>query len=133
MLELTALILAGVHFSAPLAYYVYMKRYLDRPWDLKIDENYRPYITIILPTYNEAKIIRDRLDNLYKQDYPKKSFEVVIVDSSDDDTSNLIEEWAKQHNDLTLKLIRENTRKGKAYALNYASGEVIVIADADAL
>jgi len=137
MLELTALILAGAHFSVPLAYYAYMKRYLGRPWNLKIDENYRPYITVILPTYDEAKIIRDRLDNLYKQDYPKKSFEVVIVDSSDDDTSNLIEEWAKQHNDLTLKLIRENTRKGKAYALNhalnYASGEVIVIADADAL
>jgi len=58
MLELIALILAGIHFGIPLTYYYYAKtRWLPKPWNIKIDENYRPKITIIIPTYNEEKII----------------------------------------------------------------------------
>jgi len=139
MLELLALALALVHFCLPLAYYSYAKvKWFKKPWNLKLDENYRPRVTIILPTYNEAKHIRERLENLYAQDYPRSLLEVVVVDSaSEDGTADIVERWIGQHKVLELKLIREEKRRGKAYALNhalkYASGEVIVIADADAL
>jgi biofilm PGA synthesis N-glycosyltransferase PgaC len=54
MLELIALILAGIHFGIPLTYYYYAKtRWLSKPWNIKIDENYRPKITIIIPKYNK--------------------------------------------------------------------------------
>jgi len=138
MLELLALTLAGIHFGVPLAYYWYAKaKWFKRPWNLKPDISYRPRVTIILPTYNEAGLIVDRLNNLYAQDYPKNLTEVVVVDSaSNDGTPEILEKWAGQHSDLSLKLVREDARRGKAHALNhalkYASGEVIVIADTDA-
>jgi len=59
LLELVALTLAGVHFGVPLAYYFYLKRaYLNRPWDIKVDEDYRPRVTVIVPTYNEARLAK---------------------------------------------------------------------------
>ncbi|MEM1924926.1 MAG: hypothetical protein QXH44_07620 [Pyrobaculum sp.] len=72
LLEPLALTLALVHFGVPLAYYLYAKTvWLPKPWNLKFDEAYKPKVTIILPTYNEARLIADRLDNIYAQDYPR--------------------------------------------------------------
>lgn len=92
MLEL----LAGVHFGTPLAYYMYLKKWwLNRPWSLKTDENYRPKVTVIVPTYNEARLIRRKLDDIYAQDYPRGKVEVVVVDSASiDGTPRLVREWA---------------------------------------
>lgn len=138
MLELLALALALVHFVFPLAYYWYAKtKWFKKPWNLKLDEAYKPRVTVILPTYNEAGLIAERLENLYAQDYPKSLLEVILVDSaSDDGTADIVERWIEQHANLELKLIKEESRRGKAYALNraleHAGGEVIVIADADA-
>ncbi|MEM0471715.1 MAG: glycosyltransferase [Sulfolobales archaeon] len=111
---------------------------MPRPWNIKVDESYRPRATIILPTYNEAKLIQSRLDNIYTQDYPKELIEVIVIDSSSNDgTPDLVKEWISRHRDFNLKLIEEAERRGKAQALNHAlkhaSGEIIVIADADAL
>jgi cellulose synthase/poly-beta-1,6-N-acetylglucosamine synthase-like glycosyltransferase len=80
MLELIALILAGVHFGVPLAYYYYAKtRWLPKPWNIKVDENYKPRVTIVVPTYKEAEFIWDRLDNIYAQDYPRNMMKVIVV------------------------------------------------------
>jgi len=139
LLELVALTLAGIHFGVPLLYYFYLKsRYLDEPWNIKIDEDYRPRVTVIVPTYNEAKFIQGKLDNVYGQDYPKDLMEVVVVDSaSTDGTPELVEEWASEHRDVDLRLIREGERRGKAHALNhalrYATGDVVIVADVDAV
>jgi len=138
-LEVLGLTLALAHSTVPLAYYAYAKlKWLKRPWNLSIDENYKPKVTVIIPTYNESKLIEKKLDNIYEQDYPKELMEIIVVDSaSTDGTPRLVEEWASRHKDVELKLVVESERRGKAFALNnalrYASGEVVVIADADAL
>ncbi len=137
LLETLALALGIIHFGVPLGYYIYMKRYLSKPWNVEIDESYKAYVTVILPTYNEAGIIWKKLDNLYQQDYPKELFEVIVIDgASSDGTAEIVKKWSSEHEDISLKLIEESERKGKAHALNHAlkhsKGEVIVIADADA-
>jgi cellulose synthase/poly-beta-1,6-N-acetylglucosamine synthase-like glycosyltransferase len=138
MLEAIALFLAGMHFGVPLAYYYYAKtRWLPKPWNIKVDENYRPKVTIILPTYNEEKIIKERLENIYNQVYPKELMEIVIVDSSNDKTAEIVETWHNNNNDIKITLIREKERRGKAFALNEAlrdaNNDIVIIADADAL
>lgn len=140
MLEFLALVLAGLHFGVPLAYYWYARaKWLSKLWNIKIDENYRPKVTIILPTYNELEFIEKKLDDLYAQDYPKNLMETVIVDSgSDDGTVDIAEKWAKKHSDFEMKIVWESVRKGKLHALNTAlkhvdsATEVIVFTDADA-
>ncbi|QOR94570.1 glycosyltransferase family 2 protein [Thermosphaera chiliense] len=139
LLDIVALMLGLIHFGVPLAYYFYMKKkYLNKPWNIRVDENYRPKVSIILPTYNESRIIQARLDNIRGQDYPKSLMEVIVVDSnSSDGTAELVEESASRHRDIELRLIREGERRGKAHALNHglkhATGEIVVIADADAM
>ena len=139
LLELVALTLAGVHFGTPLLYYFYLNhKHLNKPWDIRVNENYRPKVTIIVPTYNEARLIQRKLNNIYEQEYPRDKLEIVVVDSASKDmTPELVEEWAKKHPDLNLKLVMENERRGKAYALNhalkYATGEIVIITDVDSL
>jgi len=140
-LEPLALTLALVHFGVPLAYYWYAKTvWLPKPWNLKLDEAYKPKVTIILPTYNEARIIEERLNNLYEQDYPKELLSIVVVDSaSTDGTLELVEKWVMEHKDIECKILREKCRRGMVPAINYAlktnefSGDIIVFTDADAL
>jgi len=59
------------------------------------------------------------------------------VDSaSTDGTPHAVRKWAAAHPDLALTLVEEAERRGKAHALNtalrHATGEVVVITDADA-
>jgi glycosyltransferase involved in cell wall biosynthesis len=110
---------------------------LDKPWNITFDANFKPKVTVILPTYDEADIIEQRLENLQQQDYPKELMEVLIVDSSDDETASIVKKWVRRENDMNLKLIREAERRGKIHALELAlkyispDCEVIVFTDAD--
>ena len=138
ILTLIGLILAIIHFGTPLAYYYHAKRrWLHKPWNIKTNPNYKPKTTIIIPTYNEAKLIEKKLDNIYQQDYPRSMLEVIVVDSaSDDGTPEKVKDWTRKHPDLNLKLIQEPERKGKAHALNnalkHAIGEIVITTDVDA-
>ena len=135
---ITALVLAVVHFGTPLAYYWYAKtRWLPKPWNIRVDGNYRPKVTVIVPTYNEAGFIENKLDNIYEQEYPRDRLETIVIDSaSDDGTPELVRKWASGHPNINLKLIEEAERRGKARALNLAlkqaHGDIVIIADADA-
>lgn len=138
LLEALALGLLATHFGVPLAYYYYAKhKWLPKPWNIKVDPNYTPRVTIIIPTYNEANLIEEKLNDVYRQEYPRDKLEVIVVDSaSTDGTPEKVRAWIKQHPDLQVKLIEEPVRRGKANALNealdHSTGEVVVITDVDA-
>lgn len=36
---------------------------------------FQPFVSIMVPTYNEKKVIEERIPNLVGLDYPKKQFE----------------------------------------------------------
>ncbi len=133
------LIFGLAHFTIPISYYVYLRLFwLRRPIDVRRDFSYTPKITIVIPTYNEAFLIRQKLDNIINQDYPRDKLEIIVVDSaSTDGTPDIVRDWAYMHSNVNIKLIIESERRGKAHALNtglrYATGDIIVITDADAL
>jgi cellulose synthase/poly-beta-1,6-N-acetylglucosamine synthase-like glycosyltransferase len=131
-----ALVLVAVHFGTPLAYYVEAKRWLKRPWDVKRDLQHTPTVTVAIPTYNEARHIEEKLEDVYRQDYPRDRLEIFVVDSaSTDSTAEKARRWAAAHPDADVKVVEEPQRRGKAAALNAAlataRGEVFVITDAD--
>jgi len=89
-----------------------------------------PSVTIQLPIYNEKYVA-----NL---DYPKDQLNIMILDDSDDDTvellENVVNDYKKQG--FAIEHIRRGTRKGyKAGALKYAmeitTSEYVAIFDAD--
>jgi cellulose synthase/poly-beta-1,6-N-acetylglucosamine synthase-like glycosyltransferase len=94
-----------------------------------------PTVSVVLPTYNEERIIQAKLDDLLKLDYPMEKIELVVVDSSTDETRSLIREYFEDVDALDLVLIEEDERRGLAPALNEAyeaaQNEMVVKTDCD--
>jgi biofilm PGA synthesis N-glycosyltransferase PgaC len=88
-----ALVLVAVHFGAPLAYYVEAKRWLKRPWDVKRDLQHTPTVTVAIPTYNEARHIEEKLEDVYRQVYPRDKLEIIVVDSASNDGTAKKAKW----------------------------------------
>ncbi|MCW4016281.1 MAG: glycosyltransferase [Candidatus Bathyarchaeota archaeon] len=117
-------------------YYLYMRRQSSKPWNLKLTESYDPSISIIVPVCNEEKTIRFKLENLCKVNYPSKKFETILVnDASTDKTIDEINEFVSNNDCLDIKVLSRTEREGKTRALNFAlkhaTGDVIVVSDAD--
>jgi len=100
---------------------------------LKKDYNYKPSVSIFLPTYNEEKIIRQKLNNLLEQTYPIT--EILVYDCSTDSTTMIVEEMAKKN--PAIRLITQEKRIGLARTINQsfkdAKGEIWVKTDCDSL
>ncbi|MDF9744133.1 glycosyltransferase [Natrinema salsiterrestre] len=94
-----------------------------------------PSVSIVLPTYNEAAIVESKLEELVELDYPMDRVEIVVVDSSDDGTAELVETFFAGRPEPDLTLVRTAEREGLAPALNEAyaaaSNEVVVKTDCD--
>jgi len=141
LLDTVALVLALVHFTVPLGYYFYLrKRYLDKPWDLSVDPEFKPKVAIIIPTYMGAKHIASRLNNIREQNYPSDKVEIIVVESaSPDGTRETVEKWIKRNPDVKAILITEPERRGKLSAvlegLKHISkdSEVVILTDDDCL
>ena len=74
--------------------------------------NFRPFVSIIIPTYNETKIIRKRVENLDSLNYPMNGFEAIFVDgASKDGTPDLLEQLGRENRPY-LRVVRQLTRKG---------------------
>lgn len=138
LLGLAALVLGLTHFTVPLSYYEYLKGFLKKPWGLKIDEEYSPSLSVIVPTYNESAIIEGRLEDIKNQSYSVEKLDIVVVDSASvDSTVDVVREWISRNPDVGVELVEEPVRKGKASALNtglkHVNGDIVVLADADSL
>lgn len=94
-------------------------------------------LTIIIPAYNEEKTIHLILDKVIAVNLINQiTKEIVIVnDCSKDKTENSILKYIEQHPNENITYIKHNINKGKGAALhtgiNHASGEYIIIQDAD--
>ena len=104
------------------------------------DYEYQPTFSIIIPAYNEEKVIINRLKNLEELNYPKDKYEIIVVESgSEDRTYQIVDSYIKNrsHKYPVIKLLREKERKGKPSAVNfgkkYSNGEIILVSDANSI
>jgi len=89
-------------------------------------------VSIIIPTYNRKEILREALEFLFNQSYPKENYEIVIVDDgSTDGTEKMINSLSPP---CRLVYLHQD-RKGPAIARNLgiknARGKIIVFIDSD--
>jgi cellulose synthase/poly-beta-1,6-N-acetylglucosamine synthase-like glycosyltransferase len=98
---------------------------------------FAPTVSLVIPTYNEASVIRQKLENVLDLEYPREKLEVVVVDSaSTDETGSIVSKFAGEHRrEINLVLIEQAVRRGKSEAINEAlrsvRSEIIVLTDAD--
>jgi cellulose synthase/poly-beta-1,6-N-acetylglucosamine synthase-like glycosyltransferase/peptidoglycan/xylan/chitin deacetylase (PgdA/CDA1 family)/spore germination protein YaaH len=95
--------------------------------------DYAPFVSIIVPAYNEEPVIESTIRSLLTSTY--QDFEIIVVDDgSKDRTSEVVRE--KFGNESRVRLFTE-PNAGKANALNfglrYATGAIIIALDADTI
>ncbi|MCD4770421.1 MAG: glycosyltransferase [Bacteroidales bacterium] len=93
-----------------------------------------PFVTVLMPVYNEEIVIEEKVRVLTELDYPEHKIDILIgSDASTDKTNIILKKLEKEINNLKCKFFK--TRKGKASVLNNLShdavGEIIVITDAN--
>ena len=88
-----------------------------------------PSISIVIPTYNSERVLKDCLDSIKMQDYPKDLIEVIIADGgSTDRTMEILKDHKVdkiQYNPLITG------EAGKAVGVEAASNEIIALIDSD--
>jgi len=95
-------------------------------------------VSVIMPTYNRAKLLAESMDSVWLQSY--RPIELLIIDDgSTDNTSQIVAEWSKLHRTEQGFSIRyfQQINRGAAAARNYgiaeSKGEFIQFLDSDDL
>ena len=93
-----------------------------------------PPVTLVISAYNEAAVIRKKIENALALDYPADKREILVIsDASDDGTDTIVGEYASKG----VRLFRQVERRGKTAGLNAAlptvRGEIVVFSDANAM
>jgi biofilm PGA synthesis N-glycosyltransferase PgaC len=135
-LAIAAFVLGISHFVAPTAYYAYLSRFCSISTVEIADRHYKPRITVVVPTYNEAPLMAEKLNDIINQEYPLDHVDLLLVDSaSTDSTVDIATGWKEAHPNVRFDILREQTRRGKSVALNtalqYVSQEIVIFTDAD--
>ncbi|MEV7635721.1 bifunctional polysaccharide deacetylase/glycosyltransferase family 2 protein [Pseudarthrobacter enclensis] len=108
------------------------RRQKKRLWD-HVPEDQWPFVSVLLPVFNEEVVVAKTLDALRASDYPR--FEVLAInDGSTDGTLNVLTQYAS-----TWKQLRviDQPNAGKSAASNngirQARGAIIITLDGDTL
>jgi glycosyltransferase involved in cell wall biosynthesis len=95
----------------------------------------RPLVSVIMPTFNAAPFIAETIESVLAQTY--EPIELVVVDdASEDETPEIVEEYARRHSDR-IRFRRGTERLGPCRrrndALDLADGPLIAWLDHDDL
>lgn len=93
---------------------------------------FTPPAALVIAAYNEAAVIREKIENTLALDYPPELLHIIfITDGSTDGTPDIIREYPAVH------LMHEPFRRGKTAALNRAmeqvTAPVVIFCDANTL
>ncbi len=94
-------------------------------------------VSIIVNTFNEAKVIGRKLNNISKLNYPQNKIEVLVIDdASSDGTADLAKDAMRESN-LSGRVIENPKRIGLNRSLNIAMAEAknnfVCITDSDVM
>lgn len=93
----------------------------------------QPLISVIIPNYNHARYLEQRLDSVFNQTYP--NFEVIILDDCSMDNSLDVINRYKDNPHLS-KIVVNKANSGSVFkqwekGINLAKGEIMWIAESD--
>jgi glycosyltransferase involved in cell wall biosynthesis len=95
----------------------------------------KPFVSVIIPTYNRSELLKQTVESFLAQTYPKDRWELLLVDNaSTDNTLKVIDEIAAR--EPNVKALGE-ARRGAHHARNSgalaARGDILYFTDDDML
>lgn len=120
------------YFGILIFAYLYITRYT-----VEESDDFYPFVSIIVPVYNEGKVIASSIDSLLAIDYP--NFEIIVVnDGSSDDTAKVAETKVGYHDGVSSRVkvsLINKPNGGKSKALNagiqYSEADFVLCMDGD--
>jgi len=92
-----------------------------------------PFVSVIISVYNEEKVIRHRITNIFNTMYPSGKLELLVGSDGSTDNTNVILKQLQETNPC-VRLFLFDQRKGKGNVLNSlvreAKGEILLLTDA---
>lgn len=93
-----------------------------------------PFLTVLIPAYNEEHWIARKIENALELDYPRDHLQIIVACDGCTDTTVAI---ARQYSERGVGIYDFQPRSGKTATLNraipIARGEIILLTDANAL
>jgi len=134
VLVITGIVLLAVQVSFLIYMFFLYLRY--KPVKSVTDE-LLPTVTIIVPAYNEGKLVWETLLSLAASNYPEQKMQIISIDDgSRDDTWYWMKKAKEQLGDR-LSVFQQPKNKGKRHALyrgfKMATGEVFITVDSDSI
>ena len=123
-------LLAYIYVGYPLIVIV-LAKFFRRPVQ---KQPILPTVTIVIPTFNEEVVITEKIENTLNLDYPSDRLQIVVCDDASADRTV---EIVSSYTGAGVTLSQAGTRAGKVGGLNraldLATGDIFIIADADIL
>lgn len=96
----------------------------------RFDPTFEPPVALVVPCFNEAEYIEDKILNSLKLDYPKDKLQLIFIsDGSNDDTHERVKKYPQ------VLALHEDARNGKAAAMNramqFVHAPIVVFCDAN--
>ena len=93
--------------------------------------NLKPYISIVIPTFNRRELLQRALDSVFKQTY--KNFEVIVVDDGSSDKTYELDIFRKPPANVHFIRLAQNSGVSKARNTGVANskGEWLAFLDSD--
>lgn len=131
---LVSLALLSFRLFYILYIFILHKKYKPVP---SVSDDELPKCTVIVPAYNEGKLVWKTLKSLAESDYPEDHLQLICIDDgSKDDTWEWMKK-AKEELGDRVSIYQQPKNMGKRHALyrgfNLATGEIFITVDSDSI
>lgn len=102
-----------------------------------VSDDLLPTCTVIVPAYNEGKLVWDTLLSLAESDFPEQKMQLLAIDDGSKDDTWYWMQQAKLKLGDRLTIFQQPENKGKRHALyrgfELGTGEIFVTVDSDSI
>lgn len=92
-----------------------------------------PFVSVIIPVYNDAERVKLCLEALENQTYPKSHYEVIVVDNGSDEDEDIEGVVAQFGVAIATHEIAPGSYAARNKGISLAKGEIIAFTDADCI
>jgi hyaluronan synthase len=114
-----------------------LKKFLDYKAIASVTDSLLPTCTIIVPAYNEGKLVWETLHSIASSDYPSEKLQILAIDDGSKDNTWEWIQRAKSELGNRITIFKQPKNMGKRQALykgfNLGTGEIFVTIDSDSI